>query len=76
MNLCAMEFVELRSFDNYIYAHITLSMLQDAGINCHLKDEYMITLDPFLSPAMGGMKLMVYPSQAQRAIELLEETER
>ena len=76
MNLCVMDFVELRSFDNYIYAHITLSMLQDAGINCHLKDEYMITLDPFLSPAMGGMKLMVYPSQAQRAIELLEETEQ
>ena len=70
-----MDFVQLRSFDNYIYAHITLSMLQDAGINCHLKDEYMITLDPFLSPAMGGMKLMVYPSQAQRAIELLEQTE-
>jgi len=70
-----MDFVQLRSFDNYIYAHITLSMLQDAGINCHLKDEYTITLDPFLSPAMGGMKLMVYPSQAQRAIELLEETE-
>jgi len=76
MNLCVMDFVELRSFDNYIYAHITLSMLQDAGINCHLKDEYIITLDPFLSPAMGGMKLMVYPSQAQRAMELLEETER
>jgi Putative prokaryotic signal transducing protein len=76
MNLCVMDFVELRSFDNYIFAHITLSMLQDAGINCHLKDEYIITLDPFLSPAMGGMKLMVYPSQAQRAIELLEETER
>ncbi len=70
-----MDFVQLRSFDNYIYAHITLSMLQDAGINCHLKDEYTITLDPFLSPAMGGMKLMVYPSQAQRAIELLEQAE-
>jgi hypothetical protein len=70
-----MDFVQIRSFDNYIYAHITLSMLQAAGINCHLKDEYTITLDPFLSPAMGGMKLMVYPSQAQRAIELLEETE-
>jgi len=71
-----MDFVQLRSFDNYIYAHITLSMLQDAGINCHLQDEYTVTLDPFLSPAMGGMKLMVYPSQAQRASELLQETER
>lgn len=66
-----MEFVQLRSYDNYVSAHISLSMLQDAGINCHLKDEYVITLDPFLSPALGGMKLMVYPSQVERAAELL-----
>jgi Putative prokaryotic signal transducing protein len=71
-----MNFVQIRAFDNYISAHITLGMLQDAGINCHLQDEYTITLDPLLSPAIGGMKLMVYPSQVQRATELLEETER
>jgi hypothetical protein len=71
-----MDFVQIRTFDNYIYANITLGMLQDAGINCHLKDEYTITIDPFLSPALGGMKLMVHPSQVQRAIELLENTER
>ena len=71
-----MDFIQIRSFDNYIYAHIVLGMLQDAGINCHLKDEYTITIDPFLSPAIGGMKLMVHSSQAERAIELLEQTER
>jgi len=71
-----MEFIQLRSFDNYISAHITLTMLQDAGINCYLKDEHIITLDPFLSPALGGMKLMVYPTQAERAVELLEEVDR
>ena len=65
----------MRSFDNYISAHISMTMLQDAGINCHLKDENIITLDPFLSPALGGMKLMVYPSQAKRAVELLEQAE-
>lgn len=54
-----MNFVQLRSYDNYISAHISMTMLQDAGINCHLKDEHIITLDPFLSPALGGMKLMV-----------------
>ncbi len=71
-----MEFVQLRSFDNYISAHISLGMLQDAGINCHLQDEYTVTIQPFLSPALGGMKLMVYPSQAQRAASLLQETDR
>lgn len=52
-----------------------MTMLQDAGINCHLKDEHIITLDPFLSPALGGMKLMVYPTQAERADRLLEQAE-
>jgi hypothetical protein len=51
-------------------------MLQDSGINCHLKDEYTITIDPLLSPALGGIKLMVARPQVVRALELLEETER
>ena len=71
-----MDFVALRSFDNYVLAHIVLNMLRDSGINCHLKDENIITLDPFLSPALGGMKLMVDTSQVEEATELLEETER
>ena len=71
-----MDFIQVRSYDNYIYAHIVLSMLQDSGINCHLKDEYTITIDPFLSPALGGIKLMVAGPQLERALELLAETER
>ncbi len=70
-----MKFIELCSFDNYVTANIVLGMLQEAGINCHLKDEYTITIDPFLSPALGGMKIMVYEEQFQRAKELLEERE-
>ncbi len=70
-----MNFVQLRSFDNYINANIQLGMLQDEGINCHLMDEYIITLDPLLSPAIGGMKLMVHATQAQRAIKLLEQVD-
>jgi hypothetical protein len=70
-----MNFIQVRSYDNYIYAHIVLSMLQDSGINCHLKDEYTITIDPLLSPALGGIKLMVEGSQLERALELLEQTE-
>ena len=71
-----MDFVALRSFDNYVLAHIVLNMLRDSGINCHLKDENIITIDPFLSPALGGMKLMVESTQVEEATELLEETER
>ncbi len=71
-----MNYVQLRSFDNYIHANIQLGMLQDRGINCHLQDEFIITIDPLLSPAIGGMKLMVHETQAQRAIKILEEVDR
>jgi hypothetical protein len=71
-----MNYIQVRTFDNYIHANIQLGMLQDKGINCHLADEYIITLDPLLSPAIGGMKLMVYETQADRAMTLLEETEK
>ncbi|HTS44866.1 MAG TPA: DUF2007 domain-containing protein [Puia sp.] len=71
-----MNFVQLRSFDNYIQANIQLGMLHDQGINCHLMDEYTITIDPLLSPAIGGMKLMVYESQVPRAMKLLDEVDK
>jgi hypothetical protein len=71
-----MNYIQLRSFDNYINANIQLGMLQNEGINCHLQDEYIITLDPLLSPAIGGMKLMVHETQAKRAMKLLDDVER
>ena len=70
-----MEYIQLRSFDNYIEANIVLNMLQHEGINCHLKDENVITIDPLLSPALGGMKLMVHHSQVERAWDLMDKAE-
>ncbi|HKP32467.1 MAG TPA: DUF2007 domain-containing protein [Chitinophagaceae bacterium] len=67
--------VQVRSFDNYIYANILLSRLKDEGINCYLKDENTITIDPLLSPAIGGMKLMVHPSEVTRVHQLLHQFE-
>jgi predicted Zn-ribbon and HTH transcriptional regulator len=71
-----MTFVALRSFDNYIEANIVLSMLQNQDINCHLKDENIITIDPLLSPAIGGMKLMVHHAHVERAWDLMERAEQ
>src|SRR5437763_16266891 len=71
-----MEYFEIRSFDNYIEANIVLNMLQHANINCHLKDEHIVTIDPLLSPALGGIKLMVHHFHAERAWDMMEEAER
>jgi hypothetical protein len=70
-----MDYVQLRSFDNYIEANIVLNMLQHNNINCHLKDEHIITIDPLLGPALGGMKLMVHHSHIERAWDMLENAE-
>ena len=70
-----MDYVTLRSFDNYIEANIVLNMLRHYNINCHLKDENIITIDPLLSPALGGMKLMVHHAHVARAWDLIDNAE-
>jgi DNA-directed RNA polymerase subunit RPC12/RpoP len=66
-----MGFVLLKSFNNYIEAHIALSMLEEEGINCHIEDEHTVTILNFSS----GMKLMVYDSQLERSLEILKLAE-
>ena len=66
-----MKFVAIYSYDNYIPAHIAMGRLKEEYINCHLQDEYSVTIDPFLSNAIGGIKLMVAETQVERAMEIL-----
>ncbi|MEO5996233.1 MAG: DUF2007 domain-containing protein [Chitinophagaceae bacterium] len=71
-----MNFLPIRAYDNYIKASIELSLLKEAGIICHLKDEYTITIDPLLSPALGGMKLMVEEEDLLKAQQILENSDQ
>lgn len=66
-----MSFIQLYSFDSYIDAHLRMMHLQEQGINCWLKDENTVTIDPILSNAIGGIKLMVHEAQKERALGLL-----
>ena len=67
-----MKYILLCSFDNYIPAHIALGRLKEEFINCYLQDEYSVTIDPFLSNAIGGIKLMVAETQIERARDILK----
>ena len=67
-----MDYLLLRSFDNYLSASITLARLDEEGITCYLKDEYTVTIDPMLSNAIGGIKLMVFPDDFEEAKALLD----
>ena len=68
-----METVVLQTFDNYFTANIILTRLQDAGVNCYLKDEYTVTIDPILSNAIGGIKLAVDINDETAARVLLQQ---
>jgi hypothetical protein len=66
-----VNFIPIRSYDNYIDAHITMGKLKEEGVNCWLKDENSSTIAPFLTLITGGIKLMVAESQIERANEIL-----
>ncbi len=70
-----MHFVPIRSYDNYVAAHIARGTLEEQGIICWLKDENTVTIDPILTNAVGGIKLMVAEDQAEKALSLLRELE-
>ena len=64
-------FVEIASYDNYLTANMQLSVLREHDIECYLQDEMTLTIDPLLSPALGGIKLMVLKEQASEAISVI-----
>ncbi len=68
-----MDLVILQTFDNYFTANIQLTRLRSAGIECYLKDEYTVTIDPLLSNAIGGIKLLVRKSEESKIRKLLRE---
>jgi len=68
-----MNFIIAQVYSNYIDANIILGRLQEEGINCWLKDENTVTIDPILTNAVGGIKLMVPESQAERTFQLLKQ---
>ena len=67
-----MELITIRTFNNYFLANILLTKLRDAGIHCYLKDEYTVTMDPLLTNAVGGIKLVINKKDSQEVFELLQ----
>lgn len=71
-----MNLVRIASYNNYIEAYIIMGRLEQENIRCHLLDEHSVTIDPFISNAIGGIKLLVAAVQANRALQILNEGER
>lgn len=68
-----MDYAILRTFTNYVDAHIVKGRLEAAGIPCWLKDEHLsaLLLDPVFINAIAGIKLMVPADMLQKAEDVL-----
>jgi DNA-directed RNA polymerase subunit RPC12/RpoP len=54
---------------------MALGLLRENEINCHLKDEHIVTIDPLLNPAVGGIKLMVADTDVEFARTIIKDAE-
>jgi len=68
-----MDLITIRTFQNYFSAHILLTRLRSMGIECYLKDEFTVTIDPVLSNAVGGIKLVVKKENEEEACKILQQ---
>ena len=67
-----MDLVTVKTFDSYFLANIILGRLQSEGIECYLKDEATVTMDPILTNAIGGIKLVVKKENAAEVSSILK----
>lgn len=70
-----MDFVILQSFDNYMDAHLLLTRLESEDIECWLQDENTVTINPILTNAVGGIKLLVKKEDLSTARQIFWEIE-
>jgi hypothetical protein len=68
-----MELITLKVFDTAIEAHIIENKLDGEGIICYIFDENIVTLNPLLNFAVGGIRLQVNKEDLEKAKEVLAE---
>lgn len=68
-----MDLITVKTFDSYFLANIILGRLQSEGIECYLKDEATVTMDPILTNAIGGIKLVVKKEIAAEVTSILKQ---
>jgi hypothetical protein len=66
------EWVEVRSCNWLHEAQFLKSLLESAGIEVLIPDEYLLGVQPFYAPALGGVRVRVPSDDLERAVELID----
>jgi len=67
------KFFKLGSFEYAADVQIIKIKLESEGIPVFLRDENTLNADPLISNAIGGVKLLVYTNDKEKAIEIYNE---
>ena len=67
--------IQLKTFSTISEAHVYKTILENEGIACFMEDEQMVSLDPILENALGGIKLMVNTEQYEQAKTFIQNFE-
>ncbi|RRQ50307.1 DUF2007 domain-containing protein [Maribacter algicola] len=67
------KFYQLASFEYVADVQIMKGKLESEGIPVFLRDENTLNSDPLISNAIGGVKLLVYTQDKDRALEIYNE---
>ncbi|MDC6351061.1 DUF2007 domain-containing protein [Zeaxanthinibacter sp. PT1] len=65
--------ITIGTFEYVADVQIVKAKLEYEGIPVFLKDETILATDPLISAAIGGVKLQVYSSDRERALEIYDE---
>ena len=66
--------IVIRTYSLSQLAYLDAARLTEAGIESTIHDETMTTMLPHLMNVMGGVKLLVKDSDADRAMAILDES--
>lgn len=67
------KFFKIGSFEYAADVQIIKSKLESEGIPVFLRDENTLNADPLISNAIGGVKLLVYSKDSDKAVEIYNE---
>ena len=68
-----MELITIKRFDTAIEAHIIKNKLESEGIPSYVMDENIVTLNPLLNFAVGGVRLQINQEDTEKATAILTE---
>ena len=67
------KFVTLSTYNTPNEAYMLIGRLESEGIDCYIEDDNLISVNPLLSNAIGGVKLNVSEKHLERALLILKE---